>query len=471
MFQRAGQQEKRKRFMSEDKNSSRQPSANPQRTPTRARFEAGTYTVQAWRWFGRGRCLAEETRTGFTAPILGLLPGETATVEVESGLLRDALVQAESIDAPSPWRVAPPCSQAAICPGCTMQHVSQPGREDYAATLITEVLQRFGGFDSPPTPRVRMGAAGDHRVRTKVWLRQPATDETRVELREQGDAGMREGPWEAGMRQRGKPQAPLVDFSRCVANAALLREAVGWLKTMPLSDADWARWDGESPSLELELVQPDASPLALHLEADEWEVGDRERLLHYLQDCAAAWGALSVELVPAERPWTHVNPGMQAELYEEVVSAVSLEGKRVFDLTCGDGGLSVELARAGAIVAASDRHWPAVQRCAARAEAEGMPIETRGGDALAVLRGAKKRQEPVDLVVINPMREPVGEATMRAVHESGATELLYLAPAPKAGAKDLGVLGLLGWELKQCVAVDLHPWTGQLMMMAVCALP
>lgn len=100
-----------------------------------------------------------------------------------------------------------------------------------------------------------------------------------------------------------------------------------------------------------------------------------------------------------------------------------------------------------------------------------MPIETRGGDALAVLRGAKKRQEPVDLVVINPMREPVGEATMRAVHESGATELLYLAPAPKAGAKDLGVLGLLGWELKQCVAVDLHPWTGQLMMMAVCALP
>lgn len=458
----------------------------------------GPHRVEAWRWFGRGRVLAQELVTGFTAPVLGLLPNERAQLWIEDGLLRDGTVLLESLENPSPWRVKPPCSQAAICPGCAMQHVSEEGRSDYARTLILEVLERFAGFASPPEPDIVMGVAGDHRVRTKVWLRRPAFsaacslsnapdgDATQsafdgapgrgiasITSEEAGATAESKRQWEVGMRQRGTMSAPLVDFSQCIANAPLLRQAVTWLQTLPLMGSTWDAWNNESPSLELELVAH-----TLQIEADAWPMEQRTLLLEHMRVRAEESAALqSVELVQAERPWTHVNPSMQERLYDKALQSLDWAGKTVFDLTCGDGGLSFHLAAAGAQVFASDRHWPSVQRTAARAafEAERSPelptVQTRGGDALAVLTGAKKRGEKVDIVVINPMREPVGESTMHAVHESGATELFYLAPAPKAGAKDLATLASQGWMLTQCAAIDLHPWTGQLMMLAVLRRP
>lgn len=438
------------------------------------RFSTGRYEVTASRWFGRGRSLVEEAETGFTAPIIGLLPGETATVSVPDGLLRDAVVEVLDPATISAWRVSPTCDQAEVCPGCAMQWVSRDGRADYARTLVREVLERFGGFETRALPPlvVEMGDEGGHRARTKFWLRARDTPEDA----DGGAAahgttlprGVAQTPVraEAGMRRRGDAEAPLVDFARCVANAPELRLAVDVIRRVEISAAQWASWGETSPPLELDW----SADTGLSIDASAWPPEAARALIDAIQAPLAAALQRPVSAADATRPWTPVNPAMHTRLYALVASWLQLDGRRVFDLTCGDGSLTFHFAREGAEVFASDRHWEAVQRTEARARVGGYGrVHCRGGDALAVLAGARRRGEAVDLIVINPMREPVGEATMRAAAQSGAEELLYLAPAPKAGAKDLAILRDEGWTLQRVAAVDLHPWTGQLMMAALLA--
>lgn len=410
------------------------------------------YGVRAQRWFGRGRVLCQENTTGFTAAIRDLLPGEHAEVCIENGLLRDARVVHDSITDPSPWRISAPCPQAERCPGCTLQHVNARGRENYHQTLIQEVLQRFGGFAAHELPpiTVHRGAEGEHRMRTRLWMR--PIEEAR------GGNYVR---WEVGMRPRHHRDAPLVDFGRCIANHGVLQRAAQRLQSLSLPDQTWRRIEAKEQWIELSYHAD-----TLWVNAPAWPVILRDQAIAHLRK-HPAFETITIAEQAENAPWSPVNPPMQHALYRAICAAVDVDGKVVFDLTCGDGGATYALARAGAIVYASDRYWPAVQRTQKGAEQRGLThVHTRGGDAEAVLKGARRRGETPDILLINPMREPVGIAAMHAAHNSGAQELFYLAPAPKAGAKDLGVLRDLGWTIVQSDAFVLHPWTGQSMLFA-----
>lgn len=435
--------------------------------PTHAKFTQGVYTVLADRWFGRGRVLSMEQSTGFTAPLLDLLPHEQAQVQIgDDGLLRNARIVAESLQNPSPWRQKPPCPHASVCPGCTLQHVTLHGRDDYQRALIAEVLQRFGGFtpEELPAIQVRRGKEGDHRMRTKLWLRpnlfsadenaDPSRAKVPDETRSKIDA------WQVGMRQRGAKDAPLVDFSACLANAVILRQSAQRLQTLSLDARAWQKLPAKDQWVEFAW---DAH--TLWMDASAWpDVLQQQALLH--MQTSKDIGHL-VQAAATDAPWTPVNPPMQQALYDAIFESMDMRGKKIFDLTCADGGLTFALAERGAEVWASDRHWPAVERTRAQAEARGMTnVHTRGGNAEAVLNGAMRRNEPVDVLVINPMREPMGEQTMLSAHQSGARDLFYLAPAPKAGAKDLTILRKLGWTILRSDAFVLHPWTGQSMLFA-----
>lgn len=435
--------------------------------PKSGKLAAGLYEVEALRWFGRGRVLCEESTTGLTAPVRMLLPGERAVVEVgESGLLRDARL----IDLlkSSAARATQTCTQAAICPGCSMQHVQRSERARYAQTLCSEVLARFGGWEiAQDEVRVVMGDEGGHRIRTGLRLRwSPGEGEVTTAV---------------GMAQWPDASLPLADFSRCEANHPALRAAADRLRF--LEPELWASMAGAlsgtgtlAPGAELSLALTFVEGRLL-VDAEDAVVAQvvsavlgasREAFL-------APWGVEGVEVGDPDRAWTHANPSMQDRLYAEALSMVEVRGERVWDLTCGEGGFALALARAGAEVLASDRHWDAVQRCeanwarAASQEAISGSVVTRGGDALAVLRGAARREERAKIAVINPMREPLGEAVMEALDASCAKKLLYLAPAPKAGARDFSFLRSNGWVISSVAAVDLHPWTGQ-PMMVFCAL-
>jgi tRNA/tmRNA/rRNA uracil-C5-methylase (TrmA/RlmC/RlmD family) len=94
-------------------------------------------------------------------------------------------------------------------------------------------------------------------------------------------------------------------------------------------------------------------------------------------------------------------------------------------------------------------------------------VQFRGGLISTVLPRLVKAGAQFDTVLFNPMRETLGETTMRAAAETGAARVVYIAPAPRAAAEDIGTLRRLGYEVHEVGAADMHPGTANVLMVVV----
>ena len=83
-------------------------------------------------------------------------------------------------------------------------------------------------------------------------------------------------------------------------------------------------------------------------------------------------------------------------------------------------------------------------------------------------RGTRKlaaEQAKFTTAILNPMREPIGDV-LRLLPNLGVSRAIYVAPSPTAAAKDLDVLGDVGFEIDCLMAVNLYPRTYHTLMFA-----
>jgi 23S rRNA (uracil1939-C5)-methyltransferase len=158
-----------------------------------------------------------------------------------------------------------------------------------------------------------------------------------------------------------------------------------------------------------------------------------------------------------------VNAGQAAVLYGEVLRLLGpgklLEGKRVADLYCGVGPISLRLARAGALVVGVEYDEDAVR--SARYAAKKNDLEARArfvaGDAGQSLRKLAA-ESVIDAVVVDPPRRGLSPAVIESIVASNAAQLVYVSCDPFTLARDLELLQ----PAFECVAirpVDLFPRT------------
>jgi len=161
--------------------------------------------------------------------------------------------------------------------------------------------------------------------------------------------------------------------------------------------------------------------------------------------------------------WTHGSETTSGALYIWVQDFLdSLPAGRLVELGCGIGGVTGLAISAGHTALGIDGSESAIEFAR-----QNVPDATfvassfeRGVRDLATLG------REFDYAVINPMREPVGGRVLAILEAMGVRTILYLAPSPQAGAKDLGELRERGWKLAFAHMADLHPQTYHFMMVA-----
>jgi tRNA/tmRNA/rRNA uracil-C5-methylase (TrmA/RlmC/RlmD family) len=94
-------------------------------------------------------------------------------------------------------------------------------------------------------------------------------------------------------------------------------------------------------------------------------------------------------------------------------------------------------------------------------------LETRGGKIETVAPRLAEQGLRFHTNLINPMRSSLGPIAMQALSDLTERRLLYLAPAPRAGAEDIGLLVANGWRATHIGFANYHPGTGHAMM-AIC---
>ncbi len=418
----------------------------------------GTATLEVLRWFARGRCLARDVASDETSLVSGALPGERVVARTSPA--RGERWQVTRVLRASPERVAPACPHADRCTGCSTLHVS-PGEEArYKAQTVAEVLHRFGGVttsadDIDTIVAPSMHVRGAHRGRTRMTL------------------GRRDGALVVGLRDRA---GELVHIPDCPALRPSVRDAIAaWV------DADDGAVDVAGAAIEvIEGVEgvafiadgPGAAALARRMDVSTNLVAIGTRQGGELELLRGRWPrqrpVAGVDLDIGVDAWTQPSPDRASALYRWVDGLGDWDGARVLDATCGTGGLSLYLARRAESVVGVDAGWAAVQSAQASADALGVRNVTfRGGLIGTVAPRMVRDGLRFDHVVVNPMRRSLGDDAMRALAALRPRRIVYLAPAPRAGAEDIRALLAEGYVVDRVGACDLHPGTGHVMACVV----
>jgi len=123
----------------------------------------------------------------------------------------------------------------------------------------------------------------------------------------------------------------------------------------------------------------------------------------------------------------------------------------LLDLYCGNGNLSLGLARAGVRVTGMDHAGAAV-----RAAAETGAGDYRTGDEAAM--GALMAAGRWDTVVLDPPRAGAA-AVVEGAAAAAQARIVCVSCDPATLARDLAAFAGLGWRVKRAVALDLFPCT------------
>jgi SAM-dependent methyltransferase len=144
-----------------------------------------------------------------------------------------------------------------------------------------------------------------------------------------------------------------------------------------------------------------------------------------------------------------------------VVGRADIEaGTRALDLGCGTGNAALELARAGAITTAIDPAARLVEVARQRAEAAGLTIDLRVGDAAAipVADGSIDRIVSVFAVIFAPDAAAALTEVKRVLAPGGRILLTAWVPGEGIGKKHAALRAYLGDELGQPSAAPPFPW-------------
>jgi tRNA/tmRNA/rRNA uracil-C5-methylase (TrmA/RlmC/RlmD family) len=363
------------------------------------------------------------------------LPGEVVLARLTEVAAEARFWRADALEVlgpPSPLRVPPRCpvSGPGGCGGCDWQHVSAAGQRGLKALVVAEQLLRLagvdvaalGGLQVEPVPGDVDGLGWRTRVRLAVGP--------------DGRAGLRAHRSRRVVPLSGCPLAhPALDLPAVLARSwppgSEVLVAGGGADQRPASVHLVTRIGRRGPVR----VEPVAGPRRRQEQAGGrgWRV-----------DAAGFW---------------QVHPGAADVLVAAVRTALQpAPGERLLDLYSGVGLFAGSLApllgpRGEAVAVEAD---PRAVKDARRNLHDLPQVRLVAAD---VARWLGHRQDPVDLVVLDPPRRGAGADVCARVAACRPRAIAYVACDPAGLARDVAVLARHDYRLVGLRVFDLFPCT------------
>ena len=410
--------------------------------------------------------------------VIDLLPGERAEVQLDHTSPHKPEAWGHIVrrlGSASAERVAPPCPAWGRCGGCVWQHLAYPAQLLEKRRRLEENL-------------ALVPAVAEGRVRIAAVVPSPA----QLGYRNKGKyvAG-RTGDGHLVLGAYAPRSHHVIDTLGCQVVAPVIDEVATWVRgaaeAAGFTAYDEQKREGElryvivretegdamvvlvvaprTPRAKLEAV---ANALSRHpairsvlsLENDRRDgaivpSGASSQVLFgksmLVEDIAGA----KVEVGPSE--FLQVNRAQAHALYRRVAELAEIKpGTRAVDLFAGVGGIGLHLARAGAEVIAVELDREAVGQLRRAAERSGLPLTAIAGDAGEVSREALGAP---DVVVVNPPRKGLSEATRALLVALHPETIIYVSCGPEALGRDL--VALPQYEADIIEPFDLMPGTAQ----------
>jgi len=385
-------------------------------------------------------------------------PGDTVEVELTSEKSGFSEGVIKKLVKPSPLRVDPVCPLFGKCGGCTLQHMSYSGQLEWKQRILEETLRRIGKLDGVPFEApLACAKPFNYRARARFHV-----------------DGARAGFFEGGSHR-------VVDMESCPLLEPLVNETfvdfkrhVLSLKARPVIHSfEVGVSEADGKTVVSVLAAPSGGfdwatvlkPVSLLKGFELWVQKDRTRKGRFVRaegGTGLVYEAGGVRFSAPISVFSQVNLGQNGVMVEKAASYAALTGKkRVLDMYCGAGNLSLPMAGRASSVIGVESSSQAVR--AERGNAARAFIENAGfheGDAVEWLKQNLKELERdgVDVLILDPPRggEPEIEEAVSGLRPG---KIVYVSCSPPTLARDIRKLAGLGYEVSNAVLVDMFPQT------------
>jgi 23S rRNA (uracil1939-C5)-methyltransferase len=420
------------------------------------RFEA---RVESLSHEGRGVARVD----GKATFIAGALAGEQVSFRYTGRRGRHDEAVVESVQLPSSDRVAPPCSFADTCGGCSLQHMSPEAQRRHKQSVLLEQLAHAGAGEPEELLPPLTGPTEGYRHKARMMMRW-------VDKK----GGLLIGFCERGGRK-------VADITACSVLAEPLGSRIGWLRerlaalqgARQLAQMEVAIGDDGLTALVLRNLTPlgEADLACLRALAEEcgWLIylqpggPDSVHCISHEEPPELGYRLLDGRVTLWFRPldFTQINPAINRAMVPRVLELLApAADSRVLDLFCGLGNFTLPLATRAAEVHGVEGAASLVARAEANARRNGLGnVSFSVADLASPKLSAPWLAGGHDRILVDPPRTGAAEVLER-IRLDDCERLVYVSCNPATLARDAGILRRQhGWRLAAAGIMDMFPHT------------
>jgi 23S rRNA (uracil1939-C5)-methyltransferase len=379
----------------------------------RGTFIVNEVSIEKWVYGGDG--LARTEAGVVMVPFV--LPGE----KVGIGRIHKAHASLESVIAPSPKRIAPPCPLFARCGGCNYQHAPYEFQVARKVEILREQLQRVGKITFEGEICVVSGPAYGYRNRAQFHI-------------ENGQIGF----LEAGSHRL----APIE--GECATASPRLNQALASLREK-LSDPRFPRF--------VKAVEVFTNEEQIQVNAIDAEKPVARRFYDWVESTVAMdyeTNAGTFRVSP--KSFFQVNRFLIDALVEAAIGGQS--GDRALDLYAGAGLFALPLAKQFSKVTAVEGGSAAAHDLAFNAQRAGLAVDSQYSRVEDFLHNLS---ETPDFVVADPPRAGLGPQVVQELNRLAPPRITVVSCDPATLARDLAAMP--EYKIESLTLVDLFPQT------------
>lgn len=415
---------------------------------------------------GRGIARVE----GKTVFVDGALAGEAVSALYINKRRSFDEARAIEVMTASPDRVAPRCEHAAICGGCSLQHMAADAQIQLKQAVLLDQLRHFGQTEPVQVREPLTDVSYGYRHKARLGVKYVHKKETAL-------VGFREKR-NSFLAQIDRchvlvPQVGLAlpEFRQLIASLSVrqsipqIEVAAGDLRTAliirhlePLPEDDLGQLVEFAAAHEFDLYLQPGGPATVH---KVWPEASEERLAYGLAE-------FGLEMRFHPNDFTQVNPGINRRMVALAVELMQIEpGDRVLDLFCGLGNFTLPLATRAAEVVGVEGDEAMVARGRENAEHNGIKnVSFYGADLTQPFDQQPWGQGGFDRLLIDPPRSGAQEIVEKMTVFK-PKRIVYVSCNPATLARDTGILQAQGYRLLEAGVMDMFPHTNHVESIAV----
>ena len=413
---------------------------------------------------------------GYTLFVDEALPEEKIKVKVIKVKKNYGFGKLVEVIEPSKYRVNPVCDIAKRCGGCQLQHLSYEGQLIYKKKKVQDVIERIGGVTDIEVNNV-IGMDNPYFYRNKVQFPVGSSKSEHINI---GFYAMRSH--DIINTNKCYIQQPINKEITCIVRDYMLANNIApynEMKHKGIIRHVVTRISHHSDEIMVGIVinankLPNSDNLVNRLKEienitgifvsinkDKTNVimGDRINMLWgkpYITDYI---GKVAYNISPLS--FYQVNPVQTEKLYNEVLKYAGFTGNEiVWDAYCGIGTISLFIASHCKKVMGVEIVPQAIEDAKENAKINNIDnVEFFTGKAEEIITLKYNEGIKSDIIVVDPPRKGCDRELLNTIIEMQPEKVIYVSCDPATMARDIKILGIGGYKVKEIQPVDLFPQT------------